>query len=622
MNNKIKELENNIKFHRNLYYNEQSEISDAEYDVLESKLKKLDPNNPLFSEVGKDSDIRLKKIQHIIPMGSLSKASNSEEFYKWAKKMNYDLFIIQFKLDGISVELQYINGKFKYGVSRGNGLIGDNISENVKKMKGFISKVNFEFSGAVRGEIILTKDIFKSKYSNAKNSRNMASGIVKRKDGKGSEDLTIITYDVNSNYKFKDELKKIEWMKNYFNVVTTKVFNSMEEIVNYRNEILILKRKEFNFDINGLVIKGKEIDLNDMKRARPMKQIAFKFNAEEVKSIIIDVEWSESGSNYTPIAIIEPILIAGTTVSRASLANPNLIKELNLKIGSEVIVSKRGDIIPKIERVIYNPSNAREIITPKICEICSTKLLNEGTRLYCPNVKCPKRNYHRLLKWIKKLDVKNFGELILKQLFDQGKVEEIADLYKLNVSDLIKLERVGEKSARKSLDNLFAVKEVSLAKFIGGFDLENIGERMCEKVVRSGHDMLEKIYDMNIEDFLKIESFGDITANKFYSEFHALHHEMINLLKIGKIKIKELINKMGKLDGMSFCFTGKLENIKRTEANNIVLTNGGTPKNSVTKNLTYLVTNSMNQTGKYLKAQKQQGTEIITEKEFLEMINE
>jgi len=625
---RINQLQAQVEYHQHLYYNAKPEINDAEFDRLWDELKSLDPNNDAFSKVGADFDISRDKVRHIIPMNSQAKVSNSAEFNKWARKMNYDLFITQFKLDGISVELQYFNGKFKCGVTRGNGLIGDNISNNTKKMISFVPEVNPEFTGAIRGEIILTKDILNTKYPDAKNSRNMASGIAKRKDGKGSEDLTIIVYDaINKNPKsrFKNELKKFEWLKSYqFKVVDTHLFKSVKEVITYWEEVMVSIRAQLNFDIDGLVIKGKEIDLEDMKRTRPVKQIAFKFVPEEVESTVIDIEWSESGANYTPIAIVEPVSIAGTTVQRASLANPNLVKELKLKIGSKVIVSKRGDIIPKIERVVHTPADAKRIQYPSKCNACNTLLVDEGTRLYCPNKDCSKRAYHRLLKWIKKLEVKYFGELILKQLFDLGKVRKIADLYLLNVSDLFKLDRVGEKAAQKALDNLLAVKEIPLAKFVSGFDLENIGEALVEKVVNAEYDTLEKIRNATVYDLASVELFGDITANQFHKEFHALYFDMQKTLETNKIKIRG--RKMGsnKLAGLTFCFTGKLEAITRNEANNLVKEHGGISKSAVVKNLSYLVTNNNNsttQTTKFIKAQEQ-GSKIITEKEFLAMINE
>ncbi len=620
---RVIELQELVEYHQHLYYNKQPEISDEEFDKLWDELKNLDPNNEVFSKIGADFDTALDKVRHIIPMNSQAKVTNSEEFNKWARKMGYDLFVTQFKLDGISVELQYIKGQFTCGVTRGDGQVGDDISNNIKKMQFFVPKVDFEFTGAVRGEIILPKCLFNKKYPDAKNARNMASGITKRKDGKGSEDLTIIAYDAiskNPGYKFKNEVEKIEWLKRKrFKAVRSYFFKSNSEVVSFRDEVMASMRTQLNYDIDGLVIKGKEIDLEDMKRTRPNKQIAFKFDPEEVESTVINVEWSESGAIYTPIAIIEAISIAGTTVQRASLANPNLIADLNLKIGSKVIVSKRGDIIPKIERIIHTPPDAKKVQYPSECNACNSTLVNEGTRLYCPNKKCSKRAYHRLLYWIKKLDVKNFGELILKQLFDAGKVQKIADLYSLTVSDLSRLDRVGERSAQKALDNLLAVKEIPLSKFVGGFDLENIGETLVEKVVNAGHDTLEKINNLTVHDLKRVELFADITANQFYSEFHALYSEMQEVLNTNKITIRR--RKMGsdKLAGLTFCFTGKLETMTRNEANDLVTENGGTPKNGVVKGLSYLVTNSAEQTSKFVKAQDQ-GTKIISEEEFLALI--
>ena len=620
----VKDLQTQVEYHQHLYYNAQPEISDAEFDKLWDELKTLDPKNEVFSKVGADFEASLGKVRHVIPMNSQAKVTNSAQFTKWARKMGYDLFITQFKLDGISVELQYVKGKFKCGVTRGNGQVGDDISNNLKKMQFFVPEINPEFTGAVRGEIVLTKCIFNKNYPDAKNSRNMASGITKRKDGKGSEDLTILTYDAvskNPDYKFINEVKKVEWLKtNQFKVVRTYLFESINEVVSFRDEVMTSMRVQLNYDIDGLVIKGREIDLDDMKRARPSKQIAFKFDPEEIESTVIDIEWSESGANYTPIAIIEPVLIAGTTVKRASLANPDLVRELNLKIGSRVVVSKRGDIIPKIERVLHTPSEAKKVQFPSICNACSTLLVDEGSRLYCPNKDCPKRAYHRLLRWIKKLDVKNFGELILKQLFSSGKVRKIADFYTLEVSDLLKLDRVGERSAQKALNNLFAVKEIALSKFVGGFDLENIGESLVEKVVQAGYDTLEKIRNATVHDLKRVELFADITANQFHTEFHALYFDMQQTLQTNKITIRR--RKMGnKLAGLTFCFTGKLETITRNEANGLVTEHGGTQKSGVVKDLSYLVTNSTEQTSKYTKAQAQ-GTKIITEEEFLAMINE
>ena len=622
---KIEELEQEILRHRDLYYNKTPEISDAEYDLLEVQLKKLDPTNPILFQIGADSSELFEKKEHIIPMGSQDKVTNPAEFTKWAKSRSQEKYIVQFKLDGISIELQYRSGIFQYAVTRGNGVIGDDVTLNVMKMKGFVPKLQSRFTGGLRAEILLYHNIFDSKYSDKQNCRNAAAGIVRRKDGEGCEDLNLIFYDaisLDDEVNFKSEMEKLKWMKNEnLPTIKTKILKSNEEVIEVRENVMNNLRDTLDYDIDGLVIKSNEIDLEDMRRSKPTKQVAFKFQSETTKTTVIDVEWSLSGPNYTPIAIVEPVRLAGTTVSRASLANPNLVQEMGLKIGSEVLISKRGDIIPKIEEVINSPKLAKDITIPIVCETCKTKLINEGTRLYCPNESCPKRDYQRLQRWIWILGVKHFSEkLMLRKLFSTGKVKYIADLYSLKVSDLTKFEGVKEVSARKALDNLFAVTEISLAKFIAGFNIENIAELLVKKVVDAGFDTLEKIKDASVQEISGVEGFAEITAEYLLDGIEKVYPQMIDVLKTGRISIHRPLEG-GKLKGLTFCFTGKLNKMTRSEAEALVLKEGGEPRNSVTKNLTFLVTNETTPTAKYLKA-KEQDTKIITEEQFLKLISD
>ncbi|MFW9952420.1 MAG: NAD-dependent DNA ligase LigA [Candidatus Thorarchaeota archaeon] len=618
-------LVNEITRHRDLYYKVQPEISDAEYDKLEDELRTLDPSNPILQEIGRDASELFTKREHIIPMGSQDKVVNPQEFLKWAKKRNFPSYLIQFKLDGISIELQYDEGKFDFAVTRGDGLIGDDVSVNVIKMKGFIPKLAVKFTGAVRAEVMLFHDIYNQKYTDKQNCRNAAAGLVRRKDGVGSEDLNLVFYDaisISNAVIFEHEVQKLKWLKEMgFNTILTKTVKTAQEVVDKWEKVMTNTRQELNYDIDGLVIKGKQIDMEDMRRAKPMKQIAFKFEAEEEKTVLREVEWSISGHNYTPVAIVDTVEIAGTNVSRASLANPDLITMLKIKIGSEVMVSKRGDIIPKIERVVFTPPDAKEIEIPTICETCHTKLTNEGTRLYCPNEECPKRDYHRLVKWIHKLDVKDFSEkLMISKLFKTGKLRTIADYYILKVSDLTKFEGVQEKSAKKALDNLLAKDVIPLETFIAGFNIENMGERLVKKVVDAGYNTLDKIKNATVHDLRRVDGFADISAAILYEGIRKFYPEMKKVLDTGKISIKKPITE-AKLRGKSFCFTGALKTLKRAEAERLVTEHGGEVKNSVVKGLSYLVTNSTERTVKFVKAEEQ-GTKIISEEKFLEMIGQ
>ncbi len=620
---RIQELKREIEYYQYLYYNEQPEITDEEFDKLWDELRQLDPNNSIFIKVGSPAAPSRDKREHLMFMNSQDKVSSPQEFRKWATKTKIAPLIVQYKLDGISIELQFLQGKYIYGITRGDGNIGVDITDNVRKMKKVIPEIDSVFTGAIRGEIILSRKIFEQKYSDTQNPRNTASGVSKRKDGKGSEDLTVICYDatsINPEFAFSDELHKIEWLKEQgFEVVETQIFNSVQEVIDYR-ESINNKRSLLNFDIDGLVVKGKEMDVEDMSRPRPQKQIAFKFGAEEARSVVIDVEWSESGVNYTPVAVIKPVEIAGTRVERASLSNPDIVKALDIRIGSEVIVSKRGDIIPHVERVVFNRNGSQLVEIPQQCT-CGTFLVNEGSRLYCPNPNCPKLAYKRLKKWIKKLNVKHFGDLILKPLYDGGKVRTIPDLYRLTVKVLTQLDRVEEKSATKALENLWAVKEIPLEKFIAGFHIEDMGERLVKRVVDAGYDTLEKIQDATIPELSSVDGFAEVSARVLLDGVHSLYPQMRELLEGGKISIKkkEVASIMSEMNGKSFCFTGKLDDkMKRADAEKIVTDNGGIVKNSVVKGLDYLVTNSTEETTKFKKA-RAQGTKIINQKEFLKI---
>lgn len=636
-NNRITELENLIKKHQNLYYNLQPEISDAQFDALWDELKTLDPKNILFHSIPKDSSDGFAKMEHIIPMGSQEKAANPVDFTAWAEKMPFTEFLVQYKLDGASIELQYKNGIFEKAVTRGDGKIGDDITVNAGKMQGVIPELKGEsgpggkhpFTGGVRGEIIMTKSVHKEFFSGKANCRNAANGLMKRKDGSGSEHLKAVCYDAvpgtpgapfTGFAPFSNEMEKLNWLKESgFSAVEVKLCKSAEEVIAYRSHVMDI-RGNLDFDIDGLVVKSNEIDAADMKRARPEKQIAFKFSLEEAVSVIKEIQWSESGVTYTPVAVIEPVRLAGTTVKRASLANPNIISALNLKIGSRVIVTKRGEIIPKIESLVENPADTVPIEQPEICSACGTKLTDEGTRLYCANEKCPKLSLHRIEKWINVLDIKEFGTLLIKRLFESGRISCIPDLYKLTVEELAEVDRMGMVSAAKVLASLNAKNEIPLSKFLAGFDIEGIGEVMAEKLQEAGFNSLEELFNTGEEEFTAVAFFGDILAKKLVSELKFLKHEMYALLDSGKVKIKTAQFENKELSGKSFCFTGELFSMKRSQAQNLVKEKGGIVKSSVIKDLTYLVTNTPASGSAKNKKAAELGVKVITEEEFLKLV--
>ncbi|MFP3041468.1 NAD-dependent DNA ligase LigA [Treponema primitia] len=643
---RISALEQLIQKYQKSYYDGEAEINDAEFDLLWDELKTLDPANPLFAKVGADNTDGFPKAKHLIPMGSQEKAANPAEFRAWAVKMGLGsgdgdsaagsglAFIVQYKLDGASLELQYEKGKLVRAITRGDGIIGDEITANARRMAGVLPALSVPFSGGVRGEVVMSHAVWQEKYTDKANCRNAANGLMRRKDGAGCEDLNLITYDAaaeGDDAYFKDENKKIEWLKKQgFEVTVTKEFSDPEEVIKYRADVAAMREK-LPVDIDGLVVKDPRTDMTDLRRTRPERQIAFKFELETAFSILRSVEWSESGATYTPIGVVDPVRIAGTTVQRANLNNPQMIRSLGLMIGSAVSVVKRGEIIPKIEGLAPDgslaaellPAEKTEILFPKHCTSCNTELVDGGTRLYCPNPGCPKRLHHRLEKWVSVLDIRELGEKLILQLFDKGRVRQIADFYTLEAAELAGYERMGELSAAKVVRHIRTPRSLSLAAFVAGFDLEGVGETIMDKVAAAGFDTLEKLRSAPVEELAAVYGLGEITARTIAEGLVETAEEMDRVLSGGIISITPpLPPDAAPLRGMSFCFTGELVSMKRNEAEEKIKVLGASAKSSVVKELSYLVTNDPESgSGKNVKARKL-GVAIISEEQFLSLLKD
>lgn len=632
---RIHTLENLILRYQDSYYNGEAEISDAEFDSLWDELKLLDPDNELFQKVGADSG-NFPKARHRIPMGSQEKAADSQAFLSWAEKHRYAEYLVEYKLDGASLELQYDNGVLVRAVTRGDGETGDVITANAKKMRGVVpylmkDGVPLACSGGIRGEVVMEHDVHNSLFSDKANCRNAANGLMRRKDGQGCEHLLVICYDAwfdNSEQFFTDEEEKVAWLTACgFTVVPLHICKTPHDVIDYRAEVMEI-RQTLPYDIDGLVVKERAINREDAYRARPDRQIAFKFSLEEAVSILRQVEWSESGATYTPIGLFDPVELAGTTVKRASLVNPNTIRNLDIKIGSHIVVTKRGEIIPKIESVVKHPGELEfesDIVFPSRCAVCGSALLDEGTRLICPNKECPKKLHHRLEKWISVLEIRDFGDTLLKGLFDSGRLRAVRDMYTLTETDLapyflteesLSKEKVS-LGARKVIKSIAAHRTVSLAVFIAGFDIEGIGETLVERLVAAGFDTLEKLLEADEQSIAAVFGFGEITA-----------HTLVDGLRENQEEMRFLASKYititgshtGILSGKSFCFTGELTTMKRSDAEKMVKAAGGTTKSSVTKDLSYLVTNDVSSGSSKNRKAAELGIPVVTEKEFLQML--
>jgi DNA ligase (NAD+) len=632
-NMNIEELERQIKKYQDSYYSGEGEISDAEFDALWDELKARKPDSPVLMKIGADSVDGFQKAAHIMPMGSQEKAAGEDEFIAWAEKHGMSAFVVQYKLDGASLELQYEDGVLKKAVTRGDGVTGDNIITNALKMRGVISRLDCRWTGGIRGEVLMFHDIWKMKHADKANCRNAANGLMRRKDGECCEDLDFVSYDAaaaqNDSF-FKTEIEKLIWLRERgFNTSPSKEFNDIKKVIAYRAKIAV-KRASLPFDIDGLVVKDPVTDMDDLRNHRPEHQIAFKFELEKAVSVLRDVEWSENGATYTPIGIIDPVRLAGTTVKRANLNNPAAIRAMGLSIGERVIVVKRGEIIPKIECPVRETGgeqdllfdNLMPILIPGACGVCGAPLTDSGTRLYCPNTACPKRLLHRLEKWVSVLNIQEIGEKLLKQLFEKERLRRVADFYTMTAEELAGYERMGDISAAKIVRNLRKPRVISLAAFVAGFDIEGVGETIMDKVAAAGFNTLEKLRLAGAAELASLHGLGEITAQTIIDGLQETAGDMDATLAHRIISIEPPRNTAAlPLNGMSFCFTGELKTMKRAEAEMAVKNTGGTVKSSVAAGLTYLVTNDPESgSAKNRKASKL-GVKIIGEKEFLDLLS-
>ncbi|HEY9053653.1 MAG TPA: helix-hairpin-helix domain-containing protein, partial [Rectinemataceae bacterium] len=388
------------------------------------------------------------------------------------------------------------------------------------------------------------------------------------------------------------------------------------------------ERPSLPYDIDGLVVKKIEIDEEDLAKPRPEKQIAFKFDPEEAATTLLEVVWSPSGAVYTPIGIVRPVRLAGTTVQRANLCNPGIIREMGLRIGSRVIITKRGEIIPKIERLLENPESSSPILQPQVCPACGSGLVDEDSRLYCPNELCPNKELHRLEKWLSVLDIRGFGTALVQRLHQSGLVRYPADLYSLDEEKLLGMERMGPLLARKLIGNLLKPRTLGLAEFLAAFDLEGVGMIVAEKLVRGGFDNLEKLRAASSESLASLDGIGEIMAHSIKKSLIDLKKQMDDVLALGIIEILPAPSESSSrassvtpatesaVSGKSFCFTGELATMRRSDAESLIRSLGGIAKQSVTADLDYLVTNDPGSgSSKNLKA-RALGVAVITEKEF------
>jgi DNA ligase (NAD+) len=633
---KLKEIVDKIDDCDDVYYNKhQKIISDQEYDglkdTIQSCIKTFDPKKKsdekllirmkdILSRVGAPppKDGTWPKVSHLVPMGSLNKVNLPKELASWFAECGNKgpLFVCE-KLDGSSLSLQYDNGKFALGASRGGGDVGEDISRNVRRMKNIPTTLPEDFSGYIRGECILChSDMIH--FPDITSARNGASGIASRIDGDGVEHASVLVYTVEGK-DFNTEVEQFKFLKKMgFKTPNYYLCNTLQEVVDLWNKYMVSVRDTLDYDIDGLVVRINDrmvqLALGE-KNHRPKGATAFKFEAPEARTVIRDIIWQVGDTGrITPVAIFDEVNLLNAKITNASLYNISNVEKLKIDIGAEVIVIRANDIIPACKSVVKSTGTFAK--APDKCPCCGANTARQGEYLVCTNKNCPAQKIGRLNKWIAELGIMEWGESILTKLIDAKLVSDIADLYKVKAEDIEKLDRMGEKSAKKLITEIDKYREVSLENFIGGLCIEGIGTSTVKLVIDAGYDDLNKIKAMTISQFANLAGFGVVRAEGFYYGMIENKQRMQDILDAG-VKIKQ--KAQGNLNGLSFCFTGTMTT-PRVKLQKLVEDNGGSFKKSVGKDLSYLVCEDPNGNSSKLKAAMKNGTKLISEAKFLEMI--
>lgn len=626
--NRISELEALLLKARQDYYNGTPTVDDDVYDAWKDELAELKPRSPAVTAIGAPPPevSEWKKVQHTIVMGSLDKVNTLDELTKWVMgcKALQDRLLVTEKLDGMSIHVHYESGAFSQAVTRGDGMTGQDISVNVARMRGVPGKLPRKFTGSVRGEVIITKSDFAAHFINDyENTRNTATGISTRYDGKGCELLQVMFYQVVEGKDFESESQQFEWLEEmgfkiphwYVTMMVPGVKTPHDLWVEYQQT----KRAELDYEIDGLVVRVdnmvKQIALGETD-GKPLGAVAFKFAPITRETMLREIQNQTGGMGMiTPVAIFDPIRLVGVTVTNASLYNWRYIRELGLDLGARILVARANDVIPRVVKVTAGTGSVAQ--PPAVCPSCGGKTEFVGEHLMCTNVgECPAQTEGRIKRYVKALNILEWGDILIEKLVAKGLVKTVADLYRLSEDDLSSLERMGKKSAQNCLKKLKEKNPIPLEDLVGALSIRLCATSTLKLAVDAGYDTLEKLKGVTTAQLQAIEGFGPERSEALVGWLKKYPTYVDDILAAG-VKIKHRIK--GNLTGKSFCFTGTSK-LPRTELEEMARQAGGEIKTTVSKKLTFLVTPGGNWTSTKVQAAKKNGTHCISEDEFMKMV--
>ena len=657
---RIEELRKQTEYYAGKYYDEDKpEISDFEYDMLMVELRNLEKEYPEFKskdsltqKVGGHVKEGFTKVTHEVPLQSLQDVFSLEEveefderMQKQAKENNIEniKYVVETKIDGLSAALEYQNGEFVRGATRGNGLVGEDVTENLKTVKTIPMQIPDKIDITVRGEVFISKKDFEEMNQERQeneeelfaNARNAAAGSLRQLDSKITQKrpLDIYIYNVQKieGKNYNSHFEELEYLeKQGFNVNPVRIpCNNIEEVKEAIKKIGEM-RESLTYGIDGAVVKIDNLKFREILGSTvkvPRWAVAYKYPPEKKETTVENIICQVGRTGViTPMAILKPVSVAGSTISKTTLHNEDFIKEKDIKIGDTVVIQKAGDVIPEIVEVVKakRTGKEKEFTMPKVCPVCGAEAVREEgeSAVRCTGVECPAKLFRNLVHFVSReaMNIDGLGENIINQLLEKKLIQNIADIYTLKFEDIASLKKNGKKFAQNLIEAIEKSKSNDLYRLITALGIRHVGGK-ASKILAKKYKSLDNLQKAEQSELQEINDIGEIMANsivEFFSQEQT--KDLIERLKIAGVNTKEAEEEIldNRFEGKTFVLTGTLTDFTRKEAEDLIEKHGGKISGSVSKKTDYVLAGE--EAGSKLTKARDLGINIISEEEFKNLI--
>lgn len=657
---KIEELRKKVNYHAKRYYDEDKpEISDFEYDMMMLELRNLEKEFPEFNskesltqKVGGHVKEGFVKVEHEVPLQSLQDVFSLEDVEEFDKKIKDQAikneikdvkYVVETKIDGLSAALEYKEGKFVRGATRGNGIIGEDVTTNLKTIKTIPMELKEKIDITVRGEVFIQKqdfeDMNQERLNNEEelfaNARNAAAGSLRQLNSeitaKRPLDIYIFNVQKIEGKEFNSHFEELNYLEEQgFNVNPVRIYcNTIEEVQNAIEKIG-KDREKLSFGIDGAVVKVDDLRFREILGTTskvPKWAVAYKYPPEKKETKVKDIIFQVGRTGViTPMAVLEPVRVAGSKISKTTLHNEDFILEKDIRIGDTVVIQKAGDVIPEVVAVKKKKriGNEIEVRIPRVCPICGALAVREEgeAAVRCTGVECPAKLHRNLVHFVSReaMNIDGLGENIIGQLLERNLIKNIADIYTLKFEDIKSLKKNGTKFAQNLVDAIEESKKNDLSRLITAFGIRHVGVKAAKTLAKK-YKRLTRLQKASFEELSDIQDIGPVVANSIKEFF--LQEQTIDLIErlkksgvnMNLIKGEQIDNRF---DNKTFVLTGSLESLTRTQASNIIEKLGGKTSGAVSKKTDYVLAGE--DAGSKLTKAQSLGIAIISEKEFKEMI--